>query len=235
MKRFSLKLCAVLIGSVLIVSILNVRVITRQGVNYQVREIRVPLYLKLLDFIDRHYNYKNLVVNIAGDAKDSSSKVVKILGWVHANVRKNPQELPVIDDHPLNIIIRGYAVADQFEDIFSILCTYAGQPAFFKMFKNRLGRFYYISFVQIKGRWCPSSAFAGVYSEKSGAIASVEEIFLDKRLLEPFALKLPDFEVDSFLTEIKKMDFNASGGRVKGQSPGGRILYLIRNKIESIF
>ena len=231
-KIYLIILVTVVIMFISVISILNVGVSTKQGVNYRVHEIKMPLYLKTLDFIDRHYNYKNLVSNILGDTKDDNTKTVKILNWVNANVRKNPKELPVIDDHPLNILIRGYGVQDQFEDIFTILCTYAGMEAFFKMFKNNSGEIYYMSFVKIDGRWCPLSAFNRVYAAKGSVIASVDDILLDKKLLTTFSSNLPNFEMDSFLKEINNMDFKSWSVRVKGQSPVGRVECLIKNMLD---
>ena len=129
-------------------------------------------------------------------------------------------------------MIRGYGVADQFEDIFTILCTYAGMDSFFKSFNNHSGGAYYISFVKIQGKWCPLSAFEGVYLTKNGAIVSVNDILLDKSILFPFALKLANFESDTFVKEIGNIDFEADWPlRTKGQSPIGRILYSIKNML----
>lgn len=232
MKKNYLIVLLTVIMFLSVIFILNVNVSTKQGVNYLVHEIKLPLYLKILDFIDRHCNYKNLVSNILGDTKDDNERTIKIFDWITSNVRKNPEELPIIDDHPLNILIRGYGVQDQFEDIFTILCTYAGSQAFFKMFKNSSGEVYFISFVRIKGRWCPLSAFAGVYSAKNSAIASVDDILLDRKLLTPFVSNLPNFETDSFLKEIKIMDFKVWYVRVKGQSPAGRAVCLIKSMFD---
>src|SRR3989338_7498699 len=97
--------------------ILNIRVITKQGVNYEVQLIKIPLYLKILDFFDRHYNYIEIVKRITAGSKTEKEKVIKIFQWIDLNIKRNSQELPVVDDHPLNIIIRGYGVNDQLEDI----------------------------------------------------------------------------------------------------------------------
>ena len=229
MKRKYLKSLLIVIVLVLIISVLNMKVTTRQGVNYQVREIKLPLYLKIMDFVDRDCNYRNIVRNILGDTKYENEKTVRIFNWITANVRKNPEELPIIDDHPLNILIRGYGVQDQFEDIFTILCTYADMEAFFKVFKNNSGENYNISFVKINGRWCPLSAFGGAYAIKGRAIASVDDILSDKKLLAPFLSNLPKFETDSFLKEIKSMDYTVRSVRTKGQSPIGRMLFRIRS------
>jgi hypothetical protein len=58
MNKVYLKLLSIAIAFILSICILNISVTTRQGVNYQVREIKFPLYLKILDFVDRHYKQK---------------------------------------------------------------------------------------------------------------------------------------------------------------------------------
>jgi hypothetical protein len=232
MKKFIIKLLLIVLTVVLVATILNVSVITKQGVNYKVREIRMPLYLKLLDYVDRHYNYKNLVVNILGDTRDDGAKAIKILNWVNANVRKNPAELPVIDDHPLNILIRGYGERDQFEDIFTILCTYAKMKAFYGMFRNNSGGYYFVSFVKVNGRWCPISAYARTYAEWNKRIASVDDIMGNKELLGPFANKIENFESDAFLNEITKIDFEQTSMRSSGQAPFRRIMNLLEAKMK---
>jgi len=58
--------------------ILNINVTTQQGINYQWQTIEIPLYLKILDFFDRHYNYKWTVKRITGDSKTEKEKVFKI-------------------------------------------------------------------------------------------------------------------------------------------------------------
>lgn len=230
MKQFYFKLLAVMILLIAIISVLNINVTTKQGINFQVHEIRLPLYLKILDFVDRHYNYKNIVKNILNGTKDENSKALKIFDWITSNVQKNPKELPIIDDHPLNVLIRGYGTEDQFEDIFTILCTYAGMDAFPKMFQDKSGNVYYISFVKIGGKWRPLSVFGCAYAVKDDLIASVDDILLDKNLMAPFSSKINNFESDSFLKEIKGMDFKAWSVRTNGQSPLGRALCIIKNK-----
>ncbi len=232
MKKVHIVLVSTVIMFVAAIFMLNTSVVTTQGINYQVHEINLPLYLKILDFVDRHYNYKNLVKNIIGDTKDEGAKAIKIFDWVTSNVQNNPKELPVIDDHPLNILIRGYGVQDQFEDIFTILCTYAGMEAYFRIFRNRSGGVYYMSFVNIYGRWCPLSAYGSAYASKNGAIASVDDILRDNKLLSPFLSNVPNFETDTFLKEMNDNDFEVWNVRVKGQSPLGRVQYIVRDKFK---
>ena len=39
---------------------LNIPVPTRQGVNYKVRVYKIPLYIKMIEFISRDYRYAQL-------------------------------------------------------------------------------------------------------------------------------------------------------------------------------
>ena len=83
MRKIYLKLLLIAIVLPLIIFILNISLTTKQGINYQVREIKIPLYLKILDFMDRHYNYKHTVKNILGNTEDDNAKAIKILNWIY--------------------------------------------------------------------------------------------------------------------------------------------------------
>ena len=90
------------------VVLLNLTVTTRQGKNYEVKVIKMPLYLKLLDFFDRHYNYGFLVKRIVGNSKNKKEAVLKIFEWTNDNLKRSPAGLPSVDDHVWHIIVRGY-------------------------------------------------------------------------------------------------------------------------------
>lgn len=231
MNKVYTRLLSIAIALILIICVLNISVATKQAINGKVSAIKLPLYLKILDFMDRHYNYKNLVANILAGTRNENDKAVKIFNWVVSHVQKKPKELPVIDDHPLNILIRGYGMQDQLEDIFTILCTYAGMDSIFKSFKNSSGDVYYVSLIKINGRWCPLSASGGVYAARNGVVVSVDDILLDRKLLAPFISNMPDFEPDTFLKEISTMDYRPGSMRVIGQSPIGRALFHIKKMV----
>lgn len=160
------------------VCVLNIDVTTRQGINYQWHTIKLPLYLKLLNFFDRHYNYKYLVKLIIADAKIDNEKVMKIFMWTYNNIKETPKGLPVIDDHVWHIIIRGYGVDDQFSDVFTTLCNYAGIDAFYSwVFSKDNTRGIPLSFVRIKESWFVYDPYRGVYfKNKHGKILSIKEL-----------------------------------------------------------
>lgn len=160
------------------VLMLNIEVSTRQGKNYRVQTIKIPLYLKLLDFFDRHFNYRQLAKNITINTNSDKEKVMKIFYWVHQNIIKAPDGMPVVDDHVWSIIIRGYGANDQFCDVFTTLCDYAGINAFFSWVKTQdRDSFRPLSFVKINGRWNVFDPYSGVYFKNlKGDLASIEEM-----------------------------------------------------------
>ena len=168
--------CAALFVAAIL--LINIEVTTRQGVNYELRVLKIPLYLKILDFADRHYNYKALVKRITSGAKTDEEKVMRIFEWTSFNIRKNPPELPVLDDHVWHIIVRGYGAGDQSQDVFTTLCNYAGCDAFFSVAYIEMpkkGKM--LSFVKLGKAWKVFDAYNGVYFlNKEGVLASVGDL-----------------------------------------------------------
>lgn len=209
--------------------ILNLNVSTQQCIDYKCKSINIPLYLKILDFLDRHYNYLQLVKNITKEAKNEEERVMNIFEWTHKNIRRVSESLPVVDDHQLNIIIRGYGTDDQCEDVFTLLCTYAGLEAYFSKFYNSHNGIFYISFVRIENKWYPFSAFSGTYAVKNGILISVEDILREPETVSLFSLNIQNFEITSFIDGIRKMRFESKSLRTKGQSPLKRLIYSFSN------
>ena len=108
----------------------NTNTITRQGINYKVRAIRIPLYLKLHNFFDRHLNYCWTVDQIVNDRMTEQQNAEAIFEWTIQHILRQPPQLPIIDDHVWNIIVRGYGMADQMADVFATLSNYAGLKSF---------------------------------------------------------------------------------------------------------
>lgn len=178
MNKFFLKLLLIAIILISIVSILNISVITRQGINYQVQEIRMPLFLKFLNFVDRHYNYTYLVKKIIADKHSEEEKAMALFVWAYENIRKQPKELPVVDDHVWHIIVRGYGVNDQSNDVFTVLCNYAGLDAFYNWVDAKSHDYRIVlSLVRINGAWRVFDSYNGIYfKNREGKLADIEEI-----------------------------------------------------------
>lgn len=160
------------------ICVLNIDTYTKKGVDGHQTKIKIPLYVKGINFLGRNYEYSRLAREITEGARTDEEKALAILSWTSKNIRQVPQGMPVVDDHILNIIIRGYGTPDQFQDVFTTICEYAGIPAFWeKVYNNDKSVVYVLSFVRLRSRWCVFDAYFGRYCINNyGNIASVEDI-----------------------------------------------------------
>lgn len=209
---------------------INMKVTTSKGINFKWHKIKIPLYLKILDFFDRHYNYGELVKQITLGAKTDQEKAMKIFKWAHENIRKTPEGLPIIDDHAWHIIIRGYGLDDQVSDVFTTLCNYAGTDAFFCWIKavNQAHRIP-LSFVKINGRWNVFDPYNGNYfKDTKGDLASIEEIIKGDWLIENIdSSKAPDVNYTQYLKNLILIkDVNLIRANI--QSPFNRFKFEIK-------
>lgn len=98
---------------------------TRWGVDYQFFEKRVPLSEKVIAFLGRDLQLRRLAAEVVPAGSDPE-RLLGLFAWVRANVRPVPPGFPVVDDHVLNILIRGYGAPDQRTEAFCALAAYAG-------------------------------------------------------------------------------------------------------------
>lgn len=162
-------------------AILTLPLTTRQGVNYRVTAYRIPAYVKTIDFLQRHYQYRLLVSRICEGRKSDVDCVMAIFDWTHTNILPTPAGWPIVDDHPLNIVIRGYGKADQMADVFATLSVYAGVPAFFEFVEDPSRRAVLpLAFAHLEGRWIPFDVeHHVVFRDRQGRLASVEDLVTD--------------------------------------------------------
>lgn len=225
----SILLCLVLLLCLFLP--LNLTVTTKQGVNYELRTIKLPLYLKLLDFFDRHYNYAYLVKNITQNSKSDKDRVVALLEWTYNNIKKRPQDLAVVDDHVWHTIIRGYGVEDQFSDVFSTLCNYAGIKAFYSWVNSsELSSRMTFSFVKIKNKWYVFDPYRDIYFvDKEGGLADINMLKSLEGGWMPSGVG--DFlEPLNYASYFKNMSLPSDNGlsRANIQSPLNRFYYAIK-------
>ena len=212
------------------VVLLNFTVTTRQGKNYEIKVIKMPLYLKLLDFFDRHYNYGFLVKRIVGNSKNKKEAVLKIFEWTNDNLKRSPSGLPSVDDHVWHIIVRGYGEADQFSDVFTTLCNYSGVEAFFNYIQDeaRTSRIV-LSFVRINDKWIVFDPYFGVYFiNKSGALADIRELLAGNWVMVSISdAKIPERNYSNYFSNLKIVK-PAGLVRPNIQSPLNRLEYEIK-------
>jgi hypothetical protein len=222
------KIIIFILTLLVIIAALNIEVSTRQGVDYKVRTIKLPLYLKLLDFFDRHYHYKLLAESIVRGQKEDEEKVLRILGWTSQNMKRQPESLSTVDDHVWYTIVRGYGSSDQFSDVFITLCNYAGFKGLFTLIiepetKSKL----ILSFVKIKDRWFVFDPFNGVYFRSAdGKLADLS--LIKKGAYNVVSLREnPLIDYPNFFKAIPSLD-DSSLARSQIQSPLRRLFYEMR-------
>lgn len=215
--------------------LLNLEVTTRQGVNYEVHVLKIPLYLKLLDFFDRHYNYELLAKKIVSGAVSDEDKAMKILEWTCKSIKNNPKELPVIDDHVWHIIVRGYGVDDQFQDVFTTLCNYANLNAFYYDVHSETGGGRKpLSFVRLGDRWAIFDVYNGAYFlNGKGQIAGIGDLCRgDWKPASVTKKEIPGY-YDKYFKKLNSINFKKwwlSRGAI--QSPARRFIYFIKRPTE---
>lgn len=141
-----------LMGAVFLVAMMPVA--TRQGINYEVSTHHVPLHQKVFDFVYRSHHYQVLADEATLGTSTDQERVLALFDWTQRNIPRTPEGWTVVDDHILNIIIRGHGTADQRADVFTTLSTYAGVPAFWakvRLQKSQDGII--LSFALVDGRW----------------------------------------------------------------------------------
>ncbi|MDP3722454.1 MAG: hypothetical protein Q8R91_03030 [Candidatus Omnitrophota bacterium] len=114
---------------VALVAISHWPVTTRFGINYQWSSQQLPLYEKAVHFLSRDLQTRRMVHDIVAGISDDEEKLVRIFSWVTTHIRSVPEGFPIVDDHPLHILIRGYGPGDQRTEAFVLLAGYAGFQA----------------------------------------------------------------------------------------------------------
>ena len=220
-------LLVVIIGLVLV---FNIKVTTSQGLNYKVQSIRIPLYLKVLDFFDRHYNYLSLARRITAGSKNQEERAIRLFEWTYNNIRPQPDDLPVVDDHAWNIIVRGYGMDDQHADLFATLCNYVGAESFFGWLKHKNEKKRIVlTFVKIDKAWRVFDPYRGniVVAEK-GKLASVEDIIAGNWKIKCMpASKLSNFDYAPYFCNLEPIS-EISMKKSKLQSPFNRMIYQVK-------
>ena len=224
------KLFIFISAALAVILFLNMPVSSLQGINYEVRAIKMPLYIKVMEFFDRDYQYRQIVKGLTYKLDSDEKKVLAMFVWTRKNIRRIPDGFPVVDDHVMNIIIRGYGASDQCADVFATLCNYAGYRARFTTLtaEGKRGKVC-LAFVRIKSRWHVFDTYNGVYfRNKSGALAATEDLLAGDWIVQPQRQIDIDYTIyfnDSNLAVMDKL------ARSNIQSPLRRLLYQLKNAI----
>ena len=169
----------------LTIGLANCEVTTRQGVNFEVSTHRLPLYRKALEFVDRAAQYRQIASEITRGATSDRERAIRVFDWTIKHIRPTPAGWPVVDDHILHIIIRGHGLNDQRSDVFAMLATSAGLPAFWQKVRGPgTGDGLILTFVRVDGRWAVADVANGfLFRNRGGDLATAEELAADPSLL----------------------------------------------------
>lgn len=214
------------------IAFLNKKVTILQGVDYKVSKITLPLYLKVLNFYDRHYNYKWLAKRITGHLDKKEDKILRLFHWTYETIRPQPESLPVMDSHVWDVYIRGYGVSDNFHDLFTTLCNYIGADAFFSALHIKdSGRGIQLSFVRIKRGWVAFNPHKGFYFRNhTGGLATIEEIIeQDWHIVKLSQTDISKVNYEQYLVEnLPRMEkLGSSLLRANTQSPINRLRFQL--------
>lgn len=169
--------------------------------NYEVQEFRLPLGVKISEFLIRDYWYRRLSGEITQGIQDPEARLEAFLSWTRERIRPIPPGWPVVDDHILHIIIRGYGEEEQTADVFTTLASYAGIPSFWgAVYRGEQPR-QILSFCLLNGRWTVWDAARGnPFRNPDGSLTSVSELSR-----EPETAALAHFFVPKFTRPQKQM------------------------------
>ena len=216
--------------------VLNRPTTTLQAIDGRVTAHTIPLYVKAIDFIQRHYQYELLVSNICREGATDVECVSAIFEWTHKNISPTPPGWPVVDSHPLTIIIRGHGKSDQIADVFTTLSTYAGVRAFFSHIRDSAsGADIVLSFARVDGDWVPFDVERHVtFRDSKGRLASIETLVNDPAMVEGATEGvLPDdLSYSTFISPARLMPFVAPRwSHADLQRPWSRAQYELRRLI----
>lgn len=209
-KYKGFKVFSVIFAALLVFLTLNVKVTTKQGINTVVTKRKIPLYLKGISFFARHYETQYLAKSLVASEDSEERKIEAIFAWTLENIKHQPPELPVIDDHQWHIIVRGYGASDQINDVFSLLCVYNGFKSYYQLLKDREQRRHPISFVFVAGRWvlfdvCHETYFLNEQSRW----ADLKELRLNR--FRVVSGRPPSIDKSEYAYMFRFVEFDASG------------------------
>jgi hypothetical protein len=229
-KYKGFKIFLIIFVPLLFLLIFNFKVTTKQGINGIVTNSEIPLYLQGISFLARHYEIQYLAKSITSAQNSDQKKIEAIFAWTLKNVRHQPHDLPVIDDHQWHIIVRGYGASDQINDVFSLLCAYNGFKSYYQLLTDREQRRHPISFVFVEGRWVLFDVFHGIYFlNEQSRWASLSELRLNRfRAVSGHSIPSGPKSVYSYM--FRSVEFDPSGlKRNYMQMPAQRIWMDIKS------
>lgn len=157
------------------------------GVDHVVTEHTLPAWIKAVDFVDRDLNLARTARDVLGNVNGDEARALAALRWTAENVRRQPRELPIVDDHVWHVIVRGYGEADQQADVFTTLLVYEGVDAYWGLIGTPPHELP-LSYVLIGETWRVfDAANQIVFRTAAGTLATPEDVAADPGLVRRWA------------------------------------------------
>lgn len=172
MKKFIYVVLFFFITIFISLIIFNKEISRKIKINHNAFEYKIPLYLGLNDFFNRHYNYKYLVKKINFNKKNQEDIIINTTKWVNQNIQKVPEGVDVVDSDSLTIIHRRLGVQYQFNEILCVFLTYLNIDSYFKNDTH-----HQLTLFKINNYWSVLDPYYGVYfTNKKKTFASIEDL-----------------------------------------------------------
>ena len=208
---------------------------TRQGINFVTESREIPLYIKSIDFLHRHYAYQRIAREVTAGQPSDQDRALAVFAWTRRTIRPTPKGFPIVDNHVLDIIIRGYGVADQMADVFCTVSTYAGVPAFWEFSHGVHGSpGLVLSFAKIDGAWRVFDVAHGVvFADAEGHLLPLESLLEHPALLSSVTSQAPQhIPYAEYLEELRPFTVPDTL-RAEKQMPWPRLVFEIRQHFHS--
>lgn len=220
-----------------LLALAHLPVTTKQGVDFEVTTHRIPLHRKVFEFIDRDAQYAFLASSITRSAASDTDRIRAVFDWVARRIQPNPPGWQVVDDHILNIIIRGYGTNDQRADVAATLTTYSGVPSFWRKVVSPDGeRVLILTFALADGRWVVMDVANGfLFETLRGELATLDD-FETQRAVLPVAaqsLVIGDSPYPAVFHQLR-MPSIPDTLRAELQMPWRRLWYQARRAIGQV-
>ncbi len=200
-------------------------VTTRVGIDYRVSTYRIPLGQKAIQFVGRHLETRRLAREVTQGAVTDEEKILRIFSWVVGHVRATPPGSPVIDDHILNVVHRGYGQPDQQTEVFTLLASTAGYPAGMALLRAAPSeKVLPVALVQMGGELYLFDVANGLlFREGQGRLYTLAELQKNPSLIEAVTgeFQVSGLPYSRYLAEVPHLTF--SPARMERQNPFSRL------------
>ena len=204
---------------------------TRYGINYRWTSKKIPLYEKSMHFLDRHIQTRRLAGEITRGALNDEEKVLQIFSWVTENIRPIPAGFPVLDDHILYTILRGYGGSDQRTEAFALLASYSGSPAMGTILRAPgSNRGLHVALVRIHGRIFLFDVLNRLlFKDSIGKLIPLEDLVKDPTIVANASngLHLDGVAYKSYFLQLNEL--RPTFYRMEDQKPWFRLRNELRN------